>query len=300
MNRVCIEGRDRRVTASSGLYDRQLYALQTLWVPDQAAEKDHLCLTRNYEKKVVETFKIMLIESRETHVKQLGEFSAGVSLPAPDFDVHPEFPVEPFPIFYLRTARAYAFLSTLLQSVLGPAFMNQTKRLHEDGSRSGSLAIELEQKTSMLYGLHLATAASLGMRDQMTSQEKALFPDAATEASDFVATWAQNPDVAYDPRVIVPGAIDEAAGTVTYWAVVGVKPVQSLASFYPGFLPRDIVGKGFCNYRGITDRKRILYSFANVQVTTRRDLPPRTRAEFRAICDANKTEAAIVAAIQKR
>lgn len=296
---------DLTPTATSGFYDRQLYALQTLLVPDQAPEKDHLFLTRNYKKKLVDTFKSILIEDRETHVKQLGSDIEMVSAGPMYYDVYPQFPVEPFPTFYLRTARAYAFLSTLLRSILGSAYLSSAQRLHEDGTRSGALATELASKTSMLYGLHLATASALGMRDQMSADEKALFPNAQKDAADFVASWATDPDVAYDPRVIVPAAIDLAAGTVTYWAVIGVKPVLSLASFYPGFLPRDVApstdhGRN-CIYRGgFTDRKRVLFSLANVQVTGRLAAPPLTRNEFRALCDANQTQAAIVAAIQKR
>lgn len=300
---------DLTPTATSGFYDRQLFALQTLLVPDQAAEKDHLFLTLNYKKKLVETFKSLLIETRETHVKQvelvgIGATSATAAIEATLFDVYPKFPVEPFPTFYLRTARAYAFLSTLLQTVLGDAFMSTTGRLHEDGTRGAALASELRKKTSTLYGLHLATAASLGMRDQRVDDERAAFPDAAKDAAEFVAGWSTNADVAYDPRVIVPGVIDANAGTVTYWAVIGVRPVQSVASFYPGFLPRDVAptptNTSFCAFRSFVSRTRVLYSLVNVQVRARLAAPPLTREEFRAICDANKTEDAIVAAIQQR
>ncbi len=296
---------DLTPTTTSGFYDRQLYALQTLLVPDQAVEKDHLFLTRNYKKKLVDTFKSLLIETRETHVKQLGDLSVTTSAGPEIFNAYPQFPVEPFPTFYLRTARAYAFLSTLLRAVLGDAFISQTRRLYEDGTHGDPLATELAMKTSILYGLHMGTAASLGMRPQLTSDEKALFPNAEKDATEFVSTWSTATDTAYDPRVIVPAAIDTSAGTVTYWAVLGVKPVQAVATFYPGFEPRDIVvskDKGYgCSFSGtFVKHAQVLFTLATAQVTTSLSAPPLTRDEFRKLCDANKTQEAIIAAIQKR
>ncbi|HEX2869731.1 MAG TPA: hypothetical protein VHP33_00720, partial [Polyangiaceae bacterium] len=56
----------------AGFYDQQLYALETLLVPEKASESQHLLLTRAYKEKLVETFKSLLIQTRETHVKQVG------------------------------------------------------------------------------------------------------------------------------------------------------------------------------------------------------------------------------------
>ena len=297
---------DLTPTPTSGFYDRQLYALETLLTPDRAAEKDHLFLTRRYKQKLVDTFKSILIETRETHVKQLERFALGGSASAyvevPTVDVYPQFPVEPFPTFYLRTARAYAFLNTLLRSILGDAFLDATHRVGDGGTRgTPSLAAELRDETRLLYGLHLATSAALGMRDAMTAEEKAAFPvaQAQDDAAAYATGWAATPDVAYDPRVIVPAAIDFNAGTATYWAVLGVRPVLSVASFYPGFEPRDVTSSG-CIVGKFIEHRTVLFTLANVQVTTSLGAPPLTRDELRALCDANVTEDAIVAAIERR
>ena len=55
----------------AGWYDYQLYALETLLLPERGPESQHLLLTAGYKKKLIETFKSILIENRETHVKQL-------------------------------------------------------------------------------------------------------------------------------------------------------------------------------------------------------------------------------------
>ena len=98
----------------AGFYDQQLYALETLLVPEKSSESQHLLLTRAYKEKLVETFKSLLIQTRETHVKQIGLVNATAASSASwapiEFTVYPKLPVEPFPTFYLRTARAYRFL----------------------------------------------------------------------------------------------------------------------------------------------------------------------------------------------
>ncbi|HEX7600934.1 MAG TPA: hypothetical protein VF316_04985, partial [Polyangiaceae bacterium] len=296
---------DLTPTPTSGFYDRQLYALETLLTPDRAAEKDHLFLTRTYKQKLVDTFKSILIETRETHIKQLEVFGSeliSAKVEVPTVDVYPQFPVEPFPTFYLRAARAYTFLSILLRSVLGDAFLDATHRVG-DGDTRGTLSLtaELHDKTSLLYGLHLATSAALGMRDAMTAEEKAAFPvaQAQDDAAAYATGWAATPDVAYDPRVIVPVAMDFDTGTATYWAVLGVRPVLSVADFYPGFEPRDVTSLN-CTVGKFVEHRSVLFTLANVQVTTSLAAPPLTRDELRAICDANVTEDAIVAAIERR
>ena len=52
--------------------------------------------------------------------------AAGVGLPPAPVDVYPLLPAEPFPTFYLRTARGYRFLRTFLQAALGPTFLAGT------------------------------------------------------------------------------------------------------------------------------------------------------------------------------
>ena len=162
-------------TKESGWYDRQLYALETLLVPERAPEKDHLFLTKRYKEKLVETFKSLITQHRETHVKQLrtgseGDSSAGG--PAPKVDLYPQLPVEPFPTFYLRTARAYRFLQGILLASLGQAFLDQSARVLEDGSRAPTkLGAELGQKIELCYGLYSVAAQSIGMRPTLDPDE---------------------------------------------------------------------------------------------------------------------------------
>ena len=65
--------------ADAGWYDYQLYALETLLLPERGPESQNLLLTAGYKKKLIETFKSILTQTRETHVKQLDFGARGAS-----------------------------------------------------------------------------------------------------------------------------------------------------------------------------------------------------------------------------
>lgn len=286
---------DLTPTSTSGFYDRQLWALASLLVTDSAPEKDHLLLTKRYKQKLVDTFKAILIETRETHVKQLEIGGASVSAaPAPPRDFLPAFRTEPFPTFYLRAARAYAFLAPLLRTILGSSFLATAHRVEDGGGRgASSLEAELAQKTSLLYGLASLSAQTLGMREVATPDERAAYPNAIADAEAFLAGWRTSADVARDPRVIVPVSKDEAS--VRYWAVIGAKAVQVDARYVSGWEPEVVSG---CPFSGTwIARKPVLLSLESVEVVRPGGAPPLTRDELRALCNKYDTKDAIVKAL---
>jgi len=284
---------DLTPTEESGWYDRQLYALETLLLPERAAENDHLLLTREYKEKLVETFKSLITQTRETHVKQLAIATADGAA-SPEVDIFPQLPLEPFPTFYLRTARAYAFLDQLLRSVMGEEFLAAAGRVLEDGSRHPTpLGEERTEKRHLLYGLSVVAARSLGMAPEVTAEELADTTPEAVEAlaRDWLASWRDDADVARDPRVIVPVA--RVGDVWSYWAVIGVKAFRMRAEFYPGYEP-EIVG-GWCTVRDFVPFEPYLLMEQMVEVE--RTGAPLTRDELREICDAHDTVEAITAAL---
>jgi hypothetical protein len=287
---------DLTPSADSGWYDYQLYALETLLVPERGPESDHLLLTAAYKQKLIDSFKTLITQSRETHVKQLG---GGTELTAHEVvvDLYPKLPVEPFPTFYLRTARGYRFVDTFLDAVLGPGFLDGLTRLHEDGSASsGALSTELQQTTELVYGLHAIACASLGMRPEtylLAEENAAIDQNAATEhAGSWLGSWQTDPDVLADPRVIVP------ISSIHYWAVIGVKPLQISAEFVPGYEPK-VLSSSFCEVQGMVPHRYDLLVEDTVEIENSNASPP-TREELRRICDENVTHEAIVAALQAR
>jgi hypothetical protein len=290
----------------SGFYDQQLYALQTLLVPEQSTESQHLLLTRAYKEKLVETFKSLIIQTRETHVKQVGLVDAvatSAEIEPREFTVYPQLVVEPFPTFYLRTARAYRFVEGVLNATLGPDFLLGTARLLEDGTRHPvMLADELRQKAQLLYGLHAVSADSIGMAPELTADELEAFPldEARSAAKAWVANVATDADVARDPRVSLPVALETDPEThldyVIYWAVVGVKAIHLQASFPESRRPEVTVTDWSCKQKGWAPFEPYLLVEQTLQVRRLADRAPLTRDELRALCDQNQTADAIAEA----
>jgi hypothetical protein len=284
----------------SGWYDYQLYALETMLLPERGPESQHLLLTAGYKKKLIETFKSLLIQNRETHVKQLGGATANGALLVP-VDVYPLLPAEPFPTYYLRTARGYRFLETFLRLALGADFLGGTHRIQETGDR-GALALgdELRQRIQLLYGLHFASAAAIGMaRDEGLLAGEMADVDAETAmmtARGWLAGWKADADVARDPRVIVP--ISYTDEYTIYWAVVGVKALVARAEFVAGHEPQ--VTPTYCWSGQLVPHRYTLLVEETAELRLPWSRPPPTRAELRAICDAHATKDQIIQALGSR
>ncbi|MBN2572941.1 MAG: hypothetical protein JXP73_00110 [Deltaproteobacteria bacterium] len=290
---------DLAPTVDSGWYDYQLYALETLLLPERGPESDHLLLTAAYKQKLIDTFKTLITETRETHVKQLAGGTLG--MPPVPVNLYPKLPVEPFPTFYLRTARGYRFLDAFLRATLGAGFLDGLVRLREDGSASPlPLPSEIKQTTELVYGLHATACASLGMRPEsylLADETAAIDQNAALAAAQaWLAAWRTDPDVLADPRVIVPIAETEQGSR--YWAVIGVKPLRIAAEFVAGYEPQT-VSSGHCVLDKYVPHRYDLLVEDQVEIAGTDTAPP-TREELRRICDEQVTHDAIVAALQAR
>lgn len=288
--------------ADSGWYDYQLYALETLLLPDRGPESEHLLLTAAYKEKLAETFKSLVTQTRETHVKQLQMGMALAMEPMQDVDVYPYFPVEPFPTFYLRTGRAYRFLDLYLRGVLGEGVLEARGRMREDGSLSEtSLAGELAAKIELTYGLYALSCAHLGMdpAEELLEEELAGIDVEASvgRARSWLDGWRTDPDVLADPRVIVPVAWDAMEQEGTYWAVLGVEAYKVGAEFVEGYEP-EFVSAESCAIDGFVDHEYVILGeiFRELRIPG----APPTREEFRAICDQYRNVRDIVAALEGR
>ena len=287
---------------TSGWYEYQLHALETLLLPEKGPESHHLLLTAAYKKKLVETFKSIITQTRETHVKQLETGADVTSAPPPEVDIYPQFAVEPFPTFYLRNARAYRFLGTFLHGVVGQKFISSRRRLRESGASSSlPLDQELKQMTELLYGLHALTARAVGLRPEarLLAEELAEFPLAASvkRAEAWAATWQNDPDILSDPRVIVPVWKNSTNKQIIYWAVLGVKVVKISTRFVKGHEPK-VVSTAGCKVKELVPRSYHLLMEQMRQVRIPMHVPPPTRKELRKICDQHKTADAIVTALE--
>lgn len=288
---------------TSGWYDYQLYALETLLVPESLPESDNLLLTKAYKEKLIETFQSLITQTRETHAKQLETFGGVGSAAEPTpVDVYPKFPLEPFPSFYLRTARAYRFLETVLPAALGEQFLAHTTRMTEDGDEvTQPLGEDLADITRLMYGLYVVSARSVGLdwsehllEDELSGED---FTAATNLADAWLETWREDTDVRRDPRVIVPvGQLQ--TGEVLYWAVLGVKVYRINARFVEGYEPHfDSIGE-YCEVRDHLDHDYLLLVEEMQEVRMGEMVAPLTREEFRSVCDQHDNAADIVAALE--
>ncbi|HEX2734482.1 MAG TPA: hypothetical protein VHM70_22900 [Polyangiaceae bacterium] len=286
---------DLTPTLKSGFYDYQLYALETLLAPDRAPETSHLFLTREYKLKLIDTFKSILIQDRETHVKSLAlsESGSAVAYEHIAVDGYPLLKLEPFPTFYLRSARAYRFVAGILEAVFGKETLQNTSRLLEDGTRATlSLADELDAKTRLLYGLSQLSSDVLGAESQITDDEFDAYPldSMREEAESWLSGIYDDTDIARDPRVALPVAITEEE--TVYWAVAGVKVVRVRANFLEGHEPKIVKGKACLTGKWVSADGLYLVE-ASFEARLPRDVAPPTRKEFRKLCDRYDTLAEV-------
>ncbi|HRZ78799.1 MAG TPA: hypothetical protein P5044_02220 [bacterium] len=299
---------DLEPDGSSGWYDYQSYALETLLLPERGEENNNLLLTKAYKEKLIESFKSIMIQNRETHVKSLEMGAAEYASAEPKpFDIYPKLPAEPFSTFYLRNARAYRFLQTALTAITGNDFMESVKVNSEGNETKTSLKDGLEKMQRLLYGLSFITADSVGaemtlMKDELSKED---VEDCRAEAQCWLAAWREDSDIKLDPRVAVPMQYDYDRNTLTYWGVIGVRIIRATTEFHKDFLP-EIVGVGGhdddswnCQFREFLPHDYYLLIEKSAEFTVDLNKPILDREAFRAICDKGTTEKDILAELEK-
>jgi hypothetical protein len=285
---------------SSGWYDHQVYALETLLLPEKGDESRKLLLTKSYKLRMLEAFKALMTKRRETHA--LAVKAAG-ALPLPPAEVKPRLRVEPCPSYYLRTARAYAFLAAFLESAVGEDVLTTLHGLREEGERAPNLRDELASMRDLFYGVALLSAEDIGMRLAFHDDEPVDRDRCERLAREWLARALQDPDLAVDTRVSIPIYADPARKITRLWATLGVRLTRLEASFArpPRIKPKE--GEGSEDWKAV-ERTTLGTSyyliavdeFAEVELRGNRAL---TRKELRTVCDQQKTKEAIVSALER-
>lgn len=261
-------------------------------------------MTQKYRDKLIETFKSLLIQTRETHVKQLGNVgrpTSGMVRPIL-VDIHPNLAIEPFPTFYLRSARAYVFLRNVLIAALGESALQGSGRMIEDGTLSAvTLDGELTAKIDWLYGLHVVAAAAIGMADELTDEERVAFEPAAVEevARAWLRDWRRDADVARDPRVAIPIVSDAVTQKTRNLAVVGVKVIRLSASFVDGYEPEVMPVTYDCVVSDFVSFKPYMLVEQTLEFERDLDQPPLTREALRERLDGQSALDGMRAALER-
>jgi hypothetical protein len=297
---------DLRPTKDSGWYEYQVHALETMLLPERGPEGAKLLLTKEYKKRMLEAFKALITKQRETHVRQLAVADVPLSAAPPPFvppprpKVSPRLRVEPCPSFYLRTARAYAFLSNLLEAGLTRDTLRTLQGMKYGGVREPDLWTELQSMRDLFYGLYLISAEDLGMKPDATREELP-DPDRCYRAA---AAWLpkafDDPDLAVDTRVAIPIATDSNRRVTRLWATLGVHLARLDAEYARPPSLRLATGGAW----EVVAQDDLLPShyliavdeFAEVELSGLRSL---TRQEFRTACDRGKTREGILALLRE-
>lgn len=284
-----------------GWYQYQVYALQAILLPGESREHEKLLLTAAYKRRLVEAFKALVTKRRETHVRQLA-IAGPLAAPAPPeplSNVRPRLRIEPCATFYLRTARAYAFLENFLQAAAGAERLAALHALRPGGPREPSLADELAAMRRRFYGFYLVACEDVGMQPSFLPDEPVDEKEAMTAALTWLSQAASDPDLARDVRVAVP--IYGGTGSTRLWVTLGVRLAWLEASYARG--PRVRVKGGNGPWEEVpsgrlTDCRYVIAvdEFAEIE---RSGLTSLTRDELRRVCDKYKTREAILTALQK-
>ena len=217
---------------NSGWYEHQAFALETLLLPERGAESEKLLLTRFYKKKMLESFQALITKRRETHIRQMGRFTAMAA--APRDPLKPRLRVEPNPTLYLRTARSYAFLLATLEEKLGAETLAGLYGQREEGPRDDvNLREELIALRDLIAGLFLISCDDIGLRPFWSDSEAAGY-DAESclkRAETWLNDFRSDVDLSWDTRVVVPVGVDPERGVYFNWATIGVRLAKLDASF---------------------------------------------------------------------
>jgi len=287
---------DLKPGENDGWYQHQVYALETLLLPAKGQENDKLLLTAEYKKRLVEAFKALATKRRETHARQLAKTkSSAAAPPQPKVQVSPRLRVEPCATFYLRNARAYAFLQDFLTAAVGRERLEKLHGLRQGGERPPTLHAELGAVRSRFYGFYLLSCEDIGMKPQLADGELADLPAAKQAAKDWLGNLVNNVDLLCDARVSVQIFVDPLHKT-RIWATLGVRLAHLDASYAqpPRMRPKDGAGPWTeveSNQLGNSRYVIPVDEFAEIELAGSSAL---TREELREACDRHKTKEEIV------
>lgn len=146
--------------------------------------------------------------------------------------------LEPQASHFLRVARAFRAFREEIEGLLGRTALREMKRIGPGQAEGGKrLDDELTEAEQLAWGAYLITCAALGMQPEL--EEGELRPDqqqaARAAAQNWLAQWADDPDMDQDVRGAVPVASfregDQTRRTV--WATIGVRLVKISCSAPP-------------------------------------------------------------------
>jgi hypothetical protein len=273
---------DLTPSESSGWYDVQTWALETLAAPERGPEAKSLELAASYRTHLEDLFRGILTATRETHVKQLEAPLAGCGMPREvKLQIAPHLTVEPLVTYFQRRADSYRFVRALLAETFGEEALGSIHGLRRDRRVAQPIGAELAAMIHLFDG-----AAATGMRELgiPTTWDHTTF--------DAWRGGEGDPDVDEDIRAMVPVFFDVERRKSKVWMFLGWSQRSLTASFAKP--PRvEVLG----GTKAEIELSRSWYPIATpimVEAYVSRLLD---RDEFRALCNQHRTKEAILAAV---
>lgn len=216
-----------------------------------------------------------------------------------DGELRPRLRLEPAVTYYLRTARAYAFLGGVLEASLGDEALRAIRGRRDAGVRDADLLTETRSMRDLFYGCAFVAAEDIGMRATLADGENVDRAKCYAAATEWLARAFDDLDLAADTRVVVPVYVDPSRRITRMWGTFGVRLAKLEVNWIdaPRVRPADESEDwreakrhelGPATYLIPVDE------FAEFEIEGARML---TRKEFRAVCDEEKTKQAIVDAL---
>ena len=117
----------------------------------------------------------------------------------------------------------YDFLLNFLLAAVGEDGLASLHGLKEQGERSKTLLVELRWMREFYYGLHLLSAEDIGMAPALRPDEPVDRPACEAKATEWLASYDKDSDLAVDTRVSVPLYFDIRERKTRLWATIGVR-----------------------------------------------------------------------------
>jgi hypothetical protein len=287
-------------TRKSGWYEHQVYALETLLLPEKGPESQKLCMTARYKKRTMEAFKALITKTRETHVRQLSP-ACSYSVEGPSVQISPRLRLEPAPSFYLRTARSYAFVDKLITAALGKDTLHELNRMRENGHSDMPLDEELRHMKKLFYGFYLVCCEDIGLKPDLADGEVEKVEETMKAALNWLGNFQEDPDLACDTRVSVPIYVDLPKAETRLWATLGVRLANLKATFEkpPSVRLDDENGEWRALYDDELEASRYVIPVDEFAEVVLPRLGALSREELRKICDREKTRGKIIEALQE-
>lgn len=278
--------------------DYVAYAWTVLLKPEATPEAAKMTWDDGYKARLGESFVTSFDQVRGRAPATPPPAAGGEGIVV---DVTPDFRLEPLPEYYVRMARAYARLSDVLTAALTPAVLEGMRGRRERGSAAAeSVAAEAADLSELFFGLYLLSCADIGMAPSLRYGEAPDRAAVAARAHEWLANWSADQDMAADVREawsLGPADPSNPGKGTVYRCVLGVRAVDVEVKYdrKPSFSVPGTTRTADLHFK---PAKYTVYVPVIVEVVAP-GAKPLTRADFRKICNEQKTEGAIVAALKE-